>query len=420
MEGDSHMTTATAPTQADRGRSAQQQAGDGHTRPAGGEDFQRWASLLGGSALALFGLSRGSLGGLGLALLGGGLAYRGATQGPGLFSGPRTRRASSGGICVERTASILRSPEELYGFWRHFENLPRFMHYLESVQTTGGNRSHWVAKGPLDARIEWDAEITDDRPNERIGWRSLPGSGVDTEGTVHFMPAPANRGTIVKVVMHYDPPGGKVGAAVAWLFGRSGRQEVQEDLRRFKRLMETGEVPTTRGQPSGRGRDPWEQTGSMILQHRFATGLGWFSIGLGLTELLAPEAVARLVGVHDHHALIRSLGAREIASGIGILTQSRPTGWLWGRVAGDAMDLSLLGAALRSPNAQWGKALAVTAATFGVTALDLLASLQHSCSPDGTSVLSQQRAPGAGTTVAAQQTSGTGELRHPTGQGGNA
>jgi uncharacterized membrane protein len=376
------MATTTTPTPRERTQPSPPETGDGRARPAGGAQVDDWVSLLGGGALALCGLAKGSLGGLGLALLGGGLAYRGAAALPQVASALGLKPAQTGGIHVEHTVSILRPQEELFRFWRNFDNLPRFMRYLESVRSTGGNRSHWVAREPMNVRVEWDAEITAERPNELIAWRSLPGSVVHTEGSVRFTPEPANRGTRVHVTMRYSPPARKVAAAVAWLFGRWGEQEVREDLRRFKRLIETGEIPTTKGQPSGRGRDAWEQTGSMVVQNRFATGLGWFSIGLGLAELAAPQAVADLIGVEDHEALLRCVGARELATGFGILTRPRPAGWLWGRVAGDAMDLTLLGAALLSPGPGRGRTLGATAAVLGVSALDLLCSLQHSSSPD--------------------------------------
>jgi uncharacterized membrane protein len=384
MEGDGDMatTTATAPPRADRTGPPPQQTRETPARPADTGQLRRWASLLGGGTLALYGLTRDSLGGMALALLGGGLAYRGAT---GQRVGPSARGARPGrpgGLRVEHTVSILRPAEELYRFWRNFENHPRFMPHLESVRNTEGNRSHWVAQGPMGFRIEWDSEVTADRPNELIGWRCLPGSALDTEGSVSFRPSPGNRGTWVKVVLRYDPPAGVAGAAIASLFGRSGEQMIREGLRNFKRLLETGEIATARGQPSGRGRERWQQTGSMILQDRFAAGLGWFSIGLGAAELLAPGTVAELIGVRDdHRPLFRMLGAREIATGIGILSQTRPTGWLWGRVAGDAMDLGLLGAALRSPNTRRGRAVAAAATALGTTVLDLLCSLQHTASP---------------------------------------
>lgn len=143
---------------------------------------------------------------------------------------------------VRKSLIINRTPEELYQFWRNFENLPRFMQHLESVQITGEGRSHWVAKAPAGTSVEWDAEITEDRPNELISWRSLEGADVDNSGTVHFERAPGNRGTIVKVDINYNPPGGVIGAAVAKLFGEEPGQQALESLRCFKQLMETGEV----------------------------------------------------------------------------------------------------------------------------------------------------------------------------------
>jgi len=369
------MATITTPRQATRGGVAQQQERqfrEARARPADMLRVERMLPVLGGGALALFGLSRGSLAGLGLALLGGGLAARSVTR-------------QAEGVRVTETTSILRAPQELYSFWRNFENLPRFMHYLETVRTLDDRRSHWVAKGPLEARVEWDAEITEDRPNELIAWRSLPGSTVDTEGVVRFIPAPANRGTWVQVTMRYTPPAGKIGDMFAALFGRSGRQEAREDLRRFKRLMETGEIPTTKGQSSGRGKDMWEQTGSMVIQDRIGRGLGWFSIGLGLAELLSPRFISKVSGVPERDGIIRLFGAREIAQGVGILTQRDPTPWLWARVVGDALDIGSVVAALNSPRADRAKATATLTSLIGITAVDVIASLQHSFSPNKTS-----------------------------------
>jgi uncharacterized membrane protein len=151
-------------------------------------------------------------------------------------------RTASGGIHVRKSLVINHSPEELYRFWHNFENLPRFMYHLESVQPTGDRRSHWVVKGPAGTMVEWDAEITEDRPNELIAWRSLEGSDVDNQGVVRFERAPGNRGTIVRVEIEYNPPGGIIGATIAKLFGKEPGQQVQDDLRRFKQLIETGEV----------------------------------------------------------------------------------------------------------------------------------------------------------------------------------
>ncbi len=148
---------------------------------------------------------------------------------------------------VKKSLIINRAPEELYQFWRDFENLPRFMKHLKSVRVEGGGRSHWVASAPAGTSVEWDAETTEDRPNELIAWRSLEGSEVETSGSVRFEPAPGNRGTIVRVEIEYTPPGGALGAAVAWLSGVDAGQQAQEALRCFKQLMETGEVVVSDG-----------------------------------------------------------------------------------------------------------------------------------------------------------------------------
>ena len=130
--------------------------------------------------------------------------------------------------------------EELYQFWRNFENLPRFMDHLESVTIIDEGRSHWVVKGPAGIRVEWDAEIHNEIPNELIAWRSLAGSEVDNAGSVHFMPTEIGD-TEVRVVLRYDPPAGKLGATVARLFGEEPSRQVAEDLRRLKQVVEAGE-----------------------------------------------------------------------------------------------------------------------------------------------------------------------------------
>jgi uncharacterized membrane protein len=157
-----------------------------------------------------------------------------------------------GAIRVAQSVWINRSPEELYRFWRDFQNLPRFMKHFESVRETSDRRSHWVAKAPAGTRVEWDAEITEDRPNELIAWRSLEGSDVDSVGSVRFERAPGGRGTIVKVTMRYSPPAGRIGATVAKLLGEGPEWQIKDGLRRFKQLMEAGEIITTEGQPAGR------------------------------------------------------------------------------------------------------------------------------------------------------------------------
>jgi uncharacterized membrane protein len=154
-----------------------------------------------------------------------------------------TRGMGSGrGIRTTKTVTINRSPEEVYQFWHDFRNLPRFMGHLESVQVTGPTRSHWRTRAPAGRTVEWDAEMVDDRPNELIAWRSLPNADVPNSGQVRFRPAPGGRGTEVEVDLWYDPPGGKIGSTIARLLGEEPGQQVSDDLRRLKQVLETGEV----------------------------------------------------------------------------------------------------------------------------------------------------------------------------------
>ncbi len=152
---------------------------------------------------------------------------------------------------VEQVVTINRSPAELYEFWRDFSRLPQFMAHLEAVTVQDATHSHWVAKAPAGQTVAWDAEITSDQPNEAISWQSVGETSVPNRGEVRFAAGPAGRGTTVRVHLHYSPPAGAVGALVAKLFGEEPNQQVAEDLRRFKRLMETGEIATIDGQSAG-------------------------------------------------------------------------------------------------------------------------------------------------------------------------
>ena len=173
------------------------------------------------------------------------------------------------GVHVRKIITIGRPAEDLYRFWRDFENLPRFMRHLEAVQVMDERRSHWKAKAPLGRTVEWDAEVTEDRPNERLAWRSLEGADVPNHGSVTFEPAPGGRGTTVKVDLRYEPPGGAIGATVAKLFGEEPGQQVQEDLRAFKQLMETGEVVQSEASVKGGGpaQPPSGKTDRAKLRH---------------------------------------------------------------------------------------------------------------------------------------------------------
>lgn len=219
---------------------------------------ERWASAVGGGALALYGITRGSLGGIALALVGAALVQRGYSghcnlyEAVGFSTGDDASLRNSENVSVpaergtkvEKSVTINRPASELYAFWRNFENLPQFMNHLESVRSIGGERTHWVAKGPAGTKVEWDAEVYNEKPNELIAWRTLEGSQVSSAGSVRFEESP-NGGTIVRVSLKYDPPGGKLGALVARLFGENPERQIDEDLDRFKQLMDKGGSSTT-------------------------------------------------------------------------------------------------------------------------------------------------------------------------------
>ncbi|MGJ5631549.1 SRPBCC family protein [Nostoc sp. CALU 1950] len=213
-------------------------------------EVERWASLIGGGAMVLMGLKQGSLRGALTALAGGGLIYQGATK-QSTIQQAQEAIGINQPIKVEKTVTINKSAEELYRFWHNFENLPTFMKHLKSVKVYNEKRSHWIANAPLGNSVEWDAEILEDRENEFISWASVEGADVDNSGFVRFKKAPVDRGTEVKIVLEYNPPGGALGATVAKLFGEEPEQQIGDELRRFKMLMEAGEIATTEGQPSG-------------------------------------------------------------------------------------------------------------------------------------------------------------------------
>jgi uncharacterized membrane protein len=215
-------------------------------------DTERWGSLLTGGAMVLAGLSQRSLRGAIMAIAGGTLAYHGATSEKSLTDKVTEAAGINKDLRVEKTVSIQnKSPEELYQFWRNFENLPTFMKHLKSVTTIDQNRTHWVANAPLGNSVEWDADTITDRENQLISWASIPGTDVENSGFVRFQAGPPGRGTEVKVVIEYSLPGGVLTAALAKVFGENPEQQIGDDLRRFKMLMETGEIATTEGQSCG-------------------------------------------------------------------------------------------------------------------------------------------------------------------------
>lgn len=219
---------------------------------------ERSASIIGGGTLLLVALKRPSWGGLILAIAGGALIHTGVTG--HCVAAPTQRNNGSSvtddedvarDVHVEKSILINKDSEQLYSYWRRFENLPRIMRHLESVHTLDEQRSHWVAIGPAGKRFEWDAEIYNEKPGEMIAWRSLPGADIANAGSVHFEPVASGRGTKVKVTLNYNIPGGRLTAMFAKPFGKEPGQLIEDDLRRFKRLMETGEVPTVEGQSNG-------------------------------------------------------------------------------------------------------------------------------------------------------------------------
>jgi uncharacterized membrane protein len=223
-------------------------------------EFERWASIAAGAGLAAYGLSRLKSNGWLYAGLGGLLLRRGVTAHCDLYeaigintagTAGDTRAALRGprGVNVLERVTINRPIELLYRFWRNLENLPQFMRHLDSVEKVTDTISHWRAKGPAGTIVEWDAEILNEIPDKLIAWRSLEGADVVSAGSVNFDSAGAGRGTRVTVHLQYSPPGGKVGAAIARLLGSDAETEIREDLRRFKQLLEAGEVPATAAQP---------------------------------------------------------------------------------------------------------------------------------------------------------------------------
>lgn len=217
---------------------------------------ERWISAVAGGALLYYGIRKRSwvggltgIGGANLLLrgaLGKSLIYKALGVSTAGKSLSKPLKPARGSIKVEKSVTVDRPAEEIYRFWRNFENLPRILDHLKAVRSIDERRSHWVAKGPPGMEVEWDAEITDDLDGRRIAWRSLAGSDVFTHGYAAFEPAPDGRGTEVRVSLEFQPPGGKAGEAMASLFGQDPGKRIEEDLRTFKRMLETGEI--TQGQ----------------------------------------------------------------------------------------------------------------------------------------------------------------------------
>ncbi|HEY2683065.1 MAG TPA: SRPBCC family protein [Steroidobacteraceae bacterium] len=152
--------------------------------------------------------------------------------------------ARKGDVLVGRSVTINRPRRELYEFWRNFANLPRFMHNIRRVVVEDDTRSHWTVAAPAGKTVEWDSRLTMDEPGHLIAWSSEEGASLRNSGRVEFRDSPEGRGTVVTVTLVYDAPGGALGQAIAKLFHREPKIQARQDLRRFKQLMETGEVST--------------------------------------------------------------------------------------------------------------------------------------------------------------------------------
>lgn len=215
-------------------------------------ETERAASVVAGVLLTGLGFSRRGVGGMLATVAGGALLYRGLTGTCPAYSALEIDTATDQpALHVDQVVTIDRPATDLYRFWRSFENLPTIMPHLLAVSSDGDGRSRWTARGPaiFGGRITWDAELLEDVPNERLAWRSLPGAVVEHVGSVKFEPGP--RGTAVRFASRYVAPAGRVGAWAASLLGHDPQQQIREGLRRFKQLMEVGEIPTTQGQPRG-------------------------------------------------------------------------------------------------------------------------------------------------------------------------
>jgi uncharacterized membrane protein len=208
-------------------------------------DNERMASAIAGGALALYGLRRGSLGGLLLAGLGAALGYRGITghcalyERLGIDAGGAERTVGNLGVKIDREITVAAPPERLYGIWRNFQNLPRLLSHVERVEVLSPTRSRWTLKAPVS--VSWEAELINDKINELIAWRTVGNQWVEHAGSVAFEPLGAG-GSRVQVSLQYDPPGGRIGHAVAALFSEDAGSQVERDLADFKRAVEEGRL----------------------------------------------------------------------------------------------------------------------------------------------------------------------------------
>lgn len=215
---------------------------------------ERALSAMGGIALLAYAVQRRSLvPSLLSGLAGVEMLYRGVTGHCPVYDALNISTAKpeekGKGIRVDAAVTVNCSPEEAYAYWRNLENLPKFMWHVKAVHSLGGDRSHWMVEVSPKLRLEWDARITQDIPNQLIAWHTEPGSTVENGGAVRFEKAPGDRGTEIHATIRYEPPGGVIGEAAAGLFKKVTQEQIKQDIHRFKQILEAGEIPTTEGQP---------------------------------------------------------------------------------------------------------------------------------------------------------------------------
>lgn len=224
-------------------------------RPVNVSSSERWVSAIAGTALAVYGVSRRRFWGGAVALIGAGLAWRGATGHSDVYAAFGINRSEKKTTLLEESVTVNRPADELYRFWRKLENLSSVFEHVLAVTEIDRRLSRWTAQAPAGATVEWDAEILADREGEVLAWRTREGSDVLHRGSVRFRTAGEGRGTVVAVSLEYEPPAGKAGVALAKLLGEDPAKQIKDDLRRFKQICEAGEVPTTEGQSAGGSRN---------------------------------------------------------------------------------------------------------------------------------------------------------------------
>lgn len=305
-----HARNGAERTEGRRARQARHAAARDEARAWTNVDtVERALSVVAGGALAAYALRRKDVTGLALGLLSGVLVERGVTghcpayQALGVSSaghgggiardedaGPVQQHGAAAALDAQKATKVDRSVTiyghsraEIYAFWRQLENLPRIFKHLESVEVRDAQRSHWVARAPAGRTVSWDAEIVNEIPDTLLAWKSLPGASVPNAGSVHFDDAPGGRGVEVKVVLEYEPPAGRVGVTLARLLGEEPDLQVREDLRRYKALLETGELPVS--EIPGRGK----RARTTDFNAQVSTGQTGANIG-GLQERAARDA----------------------------------------------------------------------------------------------------------------------------------